>query len=184
MTGEYASLRLLPQELHAKATALVAEVMASATIQAVQEPQRLIALLRKIDPAGPTTAAFVDEASDFLDIRGDLIEWAVPKKSPVETELAEAVAAVGLPEGTGLAALIEHHRVNAQLAGVMQGMAEGLKPKRPNTLLPEGEDESRLTDGERQDIEAGQRAALGGRTLAEHLDAGGEEAWEDFAKNS
>lgn len=54
--------------------------------------------------------------------------------------------------------------------------------RRPNTLLPQGEDESKLTPEEREDTEAGQRAVLNGLTLAEHLDAGGEDAWKSFAE--
>lgn len=61
-------------------------------------------------------------------------------------------------------------------------MASEAPIRRPNTLLPPGEDESLLSAGEREDAEAGQRAVLNGLTLAEYLDVQGEAAWKSFAE--
>jgi hypothetical protein len=80
MAGQYASLRKLPPELHAEATKLVAEVMASATLVALTERESVIAKLRNAAPGASMVEAFMDDASDFLDIRGNLVEWALPKE--------------------------------------------------------------------------------------------------------
>jgi hypothetical protein len=79
MTGEFASMRRLSPEMHAGATRLVAEAMASATARALMADGRdeVLERLRKADPSAPIVDAFIDQASDFLDIRGDLTEWAV-----------------------------------------------------------------------------------------------------------
>jgi len=77
MAGQFASMRKLPKAQHEAATRLVAEVMASMAIQALTEPQTVLATLQAADQSRPSTEAFLEQASDFLDIRGDLVEWAV-----------------------------------------------------------------------------------------------------------
>lgn len=75
MAGEFAQLRKLPPELHEQAIRLVAEVMASTAIQALTEREKVIHIFRAGDQNAPSFEAFRQEASDFLDIRGDLVEW-------------------------------------------------------------------------------------------------------------
>ena len=79
MTGEFASMRTLPSEMHAGATRLVAEAMASATLRALLPEERdgVLGRLRDADQGAPVANVFIDQASDFLDLRGDLTEWAV-----------------------------------------------------------------------------------------------------------
>lgn len=81
MAGEYRALRVLPDELHEKAVKLVAEVMASVAVQALTEPQELIALLKSAAPNESMVKAFESKASDFLDIRGDLVQWIIESRS-------------------------------------------------------------------------------------------------------
>ena len=82
--------------------------------------------------------------------------------------------------GLGFLATLNEDLLTATLDGIESAQGK----LRPNTLLPFGEDESLLTDGEREDTEAGQRAVLNGMTLAEYLDDQGEEAWERFGRAS
>jgi len=77
---------------------------------------------------------------------------------------------------------IPRYGIESIVASMAQG--DGGTRERPNTLLPAGEDESILTEDEREDIETGQRGALNGLTLEEHLNLGGEEAWQNFAEAS
>ena len=73
MTGEFASMRSLSPEMHAGATRLVAEAMASATVRVLSPDGRdeVIARLRATDQRASVTEAFLGQASDFLDIGGD-----------------------------------------------------------------------------------------------------------------
>lgn len=79
MAGQFAAMRTLPPEQHKAATRLVAEVMASMALRSLSEPESVIAILRNAVPDAPLPEAFLSEASDFLDIRGDLTEWATAK---------------------------------------------------------------------------------------------------------
>lgn len=68
------------------------------------------------------------ERGDFPDTDLELIARLADALATVQadlqnTDLAKAVAAVGLPEGTSLEGLIKQHTVNARLAGVFDGIA-------------------------------------------------------------
>ena len=63
------------------------------------------------------------ERGDFPDTDLELITRLADALIAVQADLAKAVAAVGLPEGTSLEGLIKQHTVNARLAGVFDGIA-------------------------------------------------------------
>lgn len=70
----YEALRRLTPEQHEAAVKLLSEAMASAAMEALMEPAALKEAFQKIG-AKPLPEAFVERASDFLDIRGDLTEF-------------------------------------------------------------------------------------------------------------
>ena len=79
MSGQFESMRSLPPELHEAATRLVAEAMASGAVEAISDPHAINERLARLAADSSVVDAFIDRASDFVDIRGDLVEAFLPE---------------------------------------------------------------------------------------------------------